>query len=141
MVFFGRIFFMLALSVFAVLSLSQSAFAEIFKCEVEGKLVMQDMPCPDGVEQSSIDVVIKNDHQKVDPRAYDESQFSDLENALIKAGKVEVGMRVEALEQSWGWPIKINRSAYGPEQWVFRDGMYGQRYAYVRDGKVVNWQD
>lgn len=141
MVFFGRIFFMLALSVFAVLSLSQSAFAEIFKCEIEGKLVMQDMPCPDGVEQSSVDVVIKNDHQKVDPSAYDESQFSDWENTLIKAGKVEVGMSVEALRQSWGSPQDINRSAYSPEQWIFRVGMYGHRYAYVRDGKVVNWQD
>lgn len=59
---------MLALSVFAVVSLSQSSFAEIFKCEIEGKLVMQDMSCPDGVEKSSVDVVINNDHQKVDPR-------------------------------------------------------------------------
>lgn len=132
---------MLTLSVLAALSFSQFVFAEIFKCEIEGKLVMQDIPCPDGVEQSSVDVVIKNDHPKVDPHAYDESQFSDWENALIKAGKVEVGMSIEALRQSWGSPQDINRSAYSPEQWVFKVGMHSQRYAYVRDGKVVNWQD
>ncbi|MDR9766574.1 hypothetical protein RJP56_10960 [Shewanella baltica] len=129
------------LSALAALSLSQSAFAEIFKCDIEGKLVMQDIPCPDGVEQLSVNVVIKNDHPKVDPHAYDESQFSDWENALIKAGKVEIGMSIEALKQSWGSPQDINRSAYSPEQWVFRVGMYGHRYAYVRDGKVVNWQN
>ncbi|MCU8024395.1 MULTISPECIES: hypothetical protein [unclassified Shewanella] len=141
MVFCGRILFMLALLVLAVLFLPKYAFAEIFKCEIEGKLVMQDMPCPDGVKQSSVDVVIKNDHQKVDPHDYDQSQFSDRENVLIKAGKVDVGMSVEALRQSWGSPQDINRSAYSPEQWVFRVGMYGHRYAYVLDGKVVNWQD
>ena len=111
--------------------------AEIYKCEVDGKLVMQDMPCPEGVAQTTVDVVIQNGHKKVDHFAYDESQFSDWENKLIKAGKVDVGMSIEALQQSWGRPIDINRSAYSPEQWVFR----GQRYAYVRDGKVVNWQD
>lgn len=115
----------------------QLALAEIYKCEEGGKLVMQDMPCPDGVAQSTIDVVIQNGQKKVDPFAYDESQFSDWENKLIKAGKVEVGMSIEALQQSWGRPIDINRSAYSPEQWVFR----GHRYAYVHDGKVVNWQD
>lgn len=120
---------------------SPLALAEIYKCEEGGKLVMQDMPCPDNVEQSTVIVVIKNDHKKSDPHAYDESQFSDWENELIKAGKVAVGMSVEALEQSWGWAIDINRSAYGADQYVFRKGMYGQRYAYVRDGKVVNWQD
>ncbi|MEL4280732.1 DUF4124 domain-containing protein [Shewanella mangrovisoli] len=133
--FLGRLIIFQIVAVFAVNS--HLALAEIYKCEVDGKLVMQDTPCPDGVAQSTVDVVIQNDHKKVDPFAYDESQFSDWENKLIKAGKVEVGMSVEALQQSWGRPIDINRSAYSPEQWVFR----GHRYAYVRDGKVVNWQD
>lgn len=133
--FLGRLIIFPIAAVFALNS--PLAVAEIYKCEVGGKLVMQDTPCPDGVAQSTVEVAIKNDHKKVDPFAYDESQFSDWENKLIKAGKVEVGMSVEALQQSWGRPIDINRSAYSPEQWVFR----GYRYAYVRDGKVVNWQD
>ncbi|MEL4303151.1 hypothetical protein ACE02Z_16255 [Shewanella xiamenensis] len=138
----GFLWRLIILPVAAIFTLnSPLTMAEIFKCEVGGKLVMQDTPCPDGVRQSTVDVVIQNDHKKVDPFVYNESQFSDWENKLIKAGKVEVGMSVEALQQSWGSPKTINRSAYGPEQWVFRDGMYGQRYAYVRDGKVVNWQD
>lgn len=118
------------------------ASAAVFKCEIGGKLIFQDEPCQEGAKQTVV-VAKEKSQPKVeyDPHKYDESKFSDWENALIKAGKVEVGMSVEALEQSWGWAIKINRSAYGPEQWVFRDGMYGQRYAYVRDGKVVNWQD
>lgn len=137
--FLGRLIIFQIAAVFGMNS--PLAVAEIYKCEVNGKLVMQDTPCPDDVAQSTVDVVIQNDHKKVDPFAYDESKFSDWENKLIKAGKVEVGMSVEALQQSWGSPKNINRSAYGAEQWVFRDGMYGQRYAYVLDGKVINWQD
>jgi hypothetical protein len=57
MVFFGRLIIMLALSVLFALTLSQSAVAEIFKCEIEGKLVLQDTECPKGVEQSTFDLM------------------------------------------------------------------------------------
>ncbi|QHS13166.1 hypothetical protein [Shewanella sp. Arc9-LZ] len=118
--------------------------ADIYKCEIEGKLVMQDIPCPEGVDQSTVKVVIQNDTSKkykpYQPAPYDPSEFSDFENQLIKSHKVEVGMSVKALEFSWGTVRRINRSAYGPEQWVFQKGIY-QRYAYVKDGIVVNWQD
>jgi hypothetical protein len=141
--FSSRFIFMLAVwGLFAFIP-TRWAVADIFKCEVDGRLVLQDAECPKGVEQSIVDVVIQNDKPKYQPferDKYDESQFSAWENVLIKAGKVEVGMSKEALEQSWGWPLKINRSSYGPEQWVFLNGIY-QRYAYVRDGKVTAWQD
>jgi hypothetical protein len=76
MVFWGRLIIMLALSVLSALTLSQSAVAEIFKCEIEGKLVLQDIECPTGVEQSIVDVVIQNDKPKYNPferERYDES--------------------------------------------------------------------
>ncbi|MCU8000190.1 hypothetical protein [Shewanella sp. SM95] len=132
----------LAIAILLYVMPAQYVFGAVFKCEIGGKLIFQDEPCQEGAQQTVV-VAQENSQPEVeyDQHKYDESKFSDWENTLIKAGKVEVGMSVEALEQSWGSPKDINRSAYGPEQWVFRDGMYGQRYAYVRDGKVVNWQD
>ncbi|MCL1114657.1 hypothetical protein L2703_13780 [Shewanella basaltis] len=126
------------------LALSIDSNAEIYKCDDEGKLVMQDMPCPEGVNQNTVDVVIQNDtskkYKKYEPEPYDPSEFNDWENNLIENKKVAVGMTVRALHFSWGYPRRINRSAYGPEQWVFGEGGY-MRFAYVRDGVVVNWQD
>jgi hypothetical protein len=125
---------------------SLGAAAEIYKCDVGGKLVMQDMPCPDETSQTTVEVVIQNDNSKkysaYKPKPYDPSEFNDFENQLIQSNRVEVGMSVKALEYSWGTVKNINRSAFGPEQWVFRVGAYGKyRYAYVKDGVVVNWQD
>lgn len=129
---------------FTLLLTSLPINAEIFKCESEGKQVYQDMPCDAGASQSTVDVVIQNDNSKkykpYEAVAYDPAEFSDAENLLIKHHKVEVGMRVKALEFSWGRVQKINRSAYGAEQWVFNNGIY-KRYAYIQDGIVVNWQD
>ncbi|WP_137225333.1 DUF4124 domain-containing protein [Shewanella sp. MEBiC00475] len=126
------------------LAFLMDANAEIYKCDVEGKLVMQDVPCPEGVNQHTVDVVIQNDNSKkynsYEPEPYNPSEFNEWENNLIENKQVAVGMRVRALRFSWGYPKKINRSAYGPEQWVFGDGAY-MRYAYIKDGIVVNWQD
>jgi hypothetical protein len=128
---------------FLLLFLSIPIKAQIFKCDLQDKQVFQDTPCPDGVDQSTVEVVIQNDNSKkykpYEPVTYNPAEFSDSENLLIKNHKVEVGMRVKALEFSWGRVQKINRSAYGAEQWVFNDGIY-KRYAYVKEGIVVNWQ-
>jgi hypothetical protein len=120
---------------------SLGAVAEIYKCDLDGKFVMQDMPCLDGVSQTTVEVVIQNDNsKKYELKTYNPNEFNEWENSLIENKQVDVGMSVRALEFSWGSVRKINRSAYGPEQWVFQNGI-NQRYAYVKDGIVVNWQD
>lgn len=48
--------------------------------------------------------------------------------------KVRVGMPLELLLISWGKPEEINRSSYGPDQYV-----YGGQYVYVEDGKITAW--
>ncbi|SQH76965.1 conserved protein of unknown function [Shewanella benthica] len=122
--------------------LPTSTIATIYQCHTNGELALQDTPCPTDVPQTEIDVVIKNDKKRnIGSNQYDQSQFSAWENELIDAGKVSVGMSTNALIQSWGSPVDINRSAYSPEQWVFRSGRYTYKYAYIRDGAVVNWQD
>lgn len=47
---------------------------------------------------------------------------------------ISVGMPLELLLISWGEPEKINRSSYGPDQYV-----YGDQYVYVEGGKITSW--
>lgn len=63
--------------------------------------------------------------------------FTPRELRLMKENKVSVGMSEQALLCSWGRPKRINRSAYGPAQWVYGMGSY----VYVKNGEVVNWQN
>ncbi|WP_335918320.1 DUF4124 domain-containing protein [Shewanella algae] len=119
--------------------ISTFSYAEVYRCDVNGKQVYQDIPCREEAAQTVVE--IEKHNQKIEYDNYDESHFTEWENALIKQKKVSVGMSEEALIQSWGFPIDINRSAYGPEQWVFRYGRYDRRYAYLVDGKVVNWSE
>ena len=60
--------------------------------------------------------------------------FSKREWQLIKDEKVKVGMSKNALICSWGNPESINRSSYGPDQYVY-DG----QYVYVRGNRVTAW--
>lgn len=43
-----------------ILSVMQSASAEIYKCHVDGKLILQDTECPQGIKQSVINIDEKN---------------------------------------------------------------------------------
>lgn len=53
---------------------------------------------------------------------------------LVFDRKIKVGMPEKLLIYSWGKPEKINRSSYGPDQYV-----YGNQYVYVKDGKITAW--
>ena len=52
--------------------------------------------------------------------------------------KILIGMTKDQARLSWGNPTKINRSSYGPEQWVYRRGSNTQ-YIYFEDGVVSAW--
>lgn len=58
---FSKAFF--ALAILTAFVPPQDVNATIFKCNLEGKLVLQDVPCQVGVEQSTVDVVIQNNKQ------------------------------------------------------------------------------
>jgi hypothetical protein len=65
---------------------NQGGFMTLIKCYVEAKLVMQDVPCLEGVNQNTVDVVIQNGNSKkyknYDPEPYDPSEFDYLGNSL-----------------------------------------------------------
>tara|TARA_R110000824_G_scaffold384276_1_gene578167 strand:+ start:415 stop:909 length:495 start_codon:yes stop_codon:yes gene_type:complete len=52
--------------------------------------------------------------------------------------KIMIGMTKDQAKLSWGNPRKINKSSYGPEQWVYRRGSSTQ-YIYFEDGVVTAW--
>ncbi|MBO2684962.1 hypothetical protein [Shewanella algae] len=116
---------------------------EVFKCTIEGKVVIQGHECPTGANQEIMKVEDSVKETPLPPwsmKYYDPAMFSDRDNQLIKDKKVAVGMTKMALLFSWGPPDKINRSAYGPEQWIYRNG-YDAQYVYVKDDIVVNWSE
>lgn len=60
---------------------------------------------------------------------------SDME--LVRQGFIKVGMSQELLILSWGTPREINRSSYGPEQWVY--GNKYRDYVYIENGVITAW--
>ena len=62
--------------------------------------------------------------------------------AAAREKKIYVGMTKCSLLASWGRPTTINRSSYGPAQWVYRTRRDTQ-YVYVneRTGMVKAWSD
>lgn len=60
--------------------------------------------------------------------------FSKKEWRLIEKEKIQVGMSKKALLCSWGTPNSINRSSYGPDQYV-----YYNQYVYLRGNRVTAW--
>lgn len=53
---------------------------------------------------------------------------------LVRRERIYVGMPQPLLILSWGEPDEINRSSYGPDQYV-----YGSKYVYIRNGKIEAW--
>lgn len=58
---------------------------------------------------------------------------------LVKEHKIKVGIPVEILLLSWGKPNKINKSSYGPDQYVYGRQAGSTQYVYVENGKVTAW--
>lgn len=123
---------LLALMAFAVCCAhSPASQAQVYKCVVNGKHVYQQEPCKDPSQRKKLDI-------KLPARS---SEFTDREWKLIGQQKISVGMSEKALLRSWGKPTEINRSSYGPAQWVYRRGAGSAQYVYVQDGYIKNWSD
>lgn len=60
--------------------------------------------------------------------------YSKNEWRLIEKEKIQVGMSKKALLCSWGTPQRINRSSYGPDQYV-----YFNQYVYLERNYIVAW--
>lgn len=69
--------------------------------------------------------------------------ISEDELALMRDGRIRVGMSVAGLYGAWGRPTEENRtvSQYGVHiQHVYESG-HRRSYVYTDDGVVTSWQD
>jgi hypothetical protein len=72
------------------------------------------------------------------------SKFSSLQNkygtsmaTLLNAGKIWKGMTTEMVRDSWGEPVKINKTFEGnlvQEEWIYRN-----TWLYIENGILSDW--
>ncbi len=82
--------------------------------------------------------------QEVQPEQQEISRFTYLENkygsnmaARLMAGKIWKGMTTEMVSDSWGTPLKINRSITGnyvKEEWIYRN-----TWLYIENNNLRDW--
>lgn len=104
---------------------------EVYKCKDDkGQTVFSQKPCASDAEKIEV---------KIDSPSSDE--FTEYELKLIAERKIAIGMSEAALVRSWGKPTKINRSAFGADQWIYERDAASSQYVYVENSVVTNWQN
>jgi len=82
--------------------------------------------------------------REAQPQQQEVSRFTYLENkygtnmaARLMAGKIWKGMTAEMVSDSWGTPLKINRSITGnfvKEEWIYRN-----TWLYIENNNLRDW--
>lgn len=115
------------------------AFAQPYRCTVDGKVIYQQARCPNGV---SVDTSGAGTANSASPGAIqanrEVAQYRRKQRVddAIANGQVFIGMTAAEVRQSWGDPTAINRTHTAnltSDQWVFGSGAY----AYLTDGIVT----
>lgn len=144
---------MRSLWVLLAVGVINSASAEVFQCtDASGNTTFTDQPCRGEGKKIEItppkrqmsDYSKKRAEEKARLLARIEEDLDQCGNFTLdeikNADQVEVGMTAdEALWVRGYRPSRINRSAYGADQWVYQYAN-GAHYIYIEDGCVVNWQ-
>ncbi len=71
-------------------------------------------------------------------------QASAEHRAKMARGEIWIGASHLHVQVAWGYPSRVNRTVTGEsehEQWVYRSGFGGDRYVYLENGWVTDWQD
>ncbi len=66
------------------------------------------------------------------------SGFSDLEKRNIKLGKVEKGMRKEAVIAAIGYPPQIETASLEANEWTYWSARFNKFKVFFQDNKVTN---
>jgi hypothetical protein len=114
----------------AVALANTPAFGAVVRCDVGGKAVYQNPPCPEGASAS-----VELPSPRTSGPSEDNAAKLERESAL---GHVGVGMSVAQLTRAWGRPSAINstvNSSGQSDQYVYRKSG-GDQYVYVRNGVV-----
>lgn len=139
---------------FLIASLAlNTATANVFQCtDARGNTVFTDQPCKGDGQKIEIDVPeSKFDRYRRERKEEKARLLSRIEENLDQCGNFtleeikeadyeKVGMTEDEVQWVRGrYPDRINQSAYGPEQWVYKFGITSH-YVYIENGCVVNWQ-
>jgi len=148
---------------------SELVSAQVFRCNVDGRMVYSDQPCgskPDVVRIAPASsappaVVIQSDLlRQADERAAREAvrrkealeegerrrQAQKLRDEMEEASReksVTLGMDEQLVKGAWGEPDRINKSIDGRgawEQWIYERGRHKKQYVHFLNGKVVSAQ-
>lgn len=126
---------------------STGAFAQAYRCDVNGAMVYQQAPCTGGKPVNTMGAGRADPGSPAALQVQREiatiKRAQAVEAAILNA-RVMVGMTPGEVVQSWGQPNKVNSTftAQGRrEQWVYRrPGVGYDQYVYVDDGMVTTIQ-
>ena len=116
---------------------------KIYRCTIDGKVVIQDVVCPSGAASQEVRITYapatEEDKRRADNLVFQRRMNADFE-ALVQSGRVAVGMNATHVLRAWGAPKKINRTLHGGR--VHEQAVYGgDRYVYIENGIVVSIQE
>jgi hypothetical protein len=115
------------------------AFAQTYRCTVDGKVVYQQSRCANGVAVDTSGAGTANTTSPGAIQANREvAQYKRKQRVeeAIANGQIFIGMTAAEVRQSWGNPTSINRTHTAnstSDQWVYGSGAY----AYLADGVVT----
>lgn len=79
----------------------------------------------------------KSDQKEANRFTYLENKYGTSMAAKLNAGKIWKGMTAQMVRDSWGSPLKINRSINGnlvKEEWI-----YNNTWLYIENNTLVEW--
>ena len=108
-----------------------AAAQTLYRCDVDGKPVYQQVPCPGGRVIAT-----------PPPPTADDAWRARVALAIARE-QVLIGMTADEVVRSWGRPARINRTSTGAgvsEQWVYPVGRVRSSLLYLDDGVLRSAQ-
>jgi len=120
-----------------LLIFSAPSFAQLYKCQVDGKTVYQDHLCEGALE---IDTTNIENESKIVARRKESEQYQ----LMIHPKRLRLGMSFAEVTKSWGKPTRVNRNVHSSsvdEQWVYDFDSIKTRYAHFTNGRLTSYSE
>lgn len=122
------------------------AYADVFKCLDNGKVIYTDKPCPNAVKKIAVDPApptpkygYQADRERAQAYIKKHPNLDPVHKAALEANVVIPGMTEEQVRASLGEPTRTNLTQTKTSsrwQWVYTKNERSQ-YVYLEDGIVV----
>jgi hypothetical protein len=121
----------------SLLIFSAPSFAQLYKCQVDGKTVYQDHLCQGALE---IDTTNIDNESKIIARRKESEQYQ----LMIHPKRLRLGMSFVEVKKAWGNPSQVNRHVFPSsvdEQWVYSFDSMKTRYAHFTNGRLTSYSE